>query len=973
MVALTAPAIMLSIVPLVNFLLNFCVLNAQSIRNKVSDLNDLIIERKLDVLVITESWLKMSDPEYALKVKELCPDGYSYISEPRPKKLGGGISLVFKSSLDLSVVKPGRKPKYFECLSVVVDSAFLIVSVYRTPPKNLRRQFLAEFDDFLSQLMTKYTAIIVCGDVNLHFEDPSDLFAKQFLTLSHDYGFNDHVVGTATHARGGSLDILMSKGLSCHEVEICDIQLSDHFPIFAVISLLSTKSRTPKVKAIPRYYQFRDYKLLDCDEFYCHVDNELKNAQLSNSSCEDPNILADELDGILCSSVDRFAPVVIRKTTKKKSPRYKYDPVVAEAKSVRRQLERKFRKSGLEIDRQLLKGQRLVVRKLAHQSKARYFQSKISACSTTRQLFDTVNRLTTENADKLPTSNDDKFLAEKFSCYFADKVGEIVSGFQSSPSNDVSEIPPIEVAVPVFDEFTELTASEVEKLRPIKCSSLDHVNNDALRKIWSNILPLLTQLVNITLRTGIFPTVYKEAHIKPLIKSSSLDPEALRSYRPVSNLSFFSKIIETAINNQLMDHFSQHNLLSPFQSAYRRGHSVETTITHVSSSILRKIDQGHQVFLVLLDLSAAFDTICHEKLLCKLKRRFGIVGTPLKLLRSYLMNRTSRVKIHSSLSDPKANGVGVPQGSVLGPVLFNCVMSDLSELLQNEGAECHLYADDTQFWVGFPPGGESYAREKITRCFKVVKDFMWKNCLKLNSNKTQFLPISKYFAHTEFEPLVLDDQTIIRPSADIRNLGVTFDCNLSFHKHISLLRQSCFYQLKRVKSIQSYLPHNSLETLIHAFITSRIDFCNIIYNGLPDYLIASIQSIQNACAKAITRARRFDSATEQLFVLHWLPVKKRAEYKALLMCHKVAHCDSDAPQYINDVVKIHTPARFTRSCESVAIKSDFKAKLKSAGERAIDHYFPKLWNDLPASLKNHCNLTTFKSNLKTYLFRQHFN
>ena len=82
---------------------------------------------------------------------------------------------------------------------------------------------------------------------------------------------------------------------------------------------------------------------------------------------------------------------------------------------------------------------------------------------------------------------------------------------------------------------------------------------------------------------------------------------------------------------------------------------------------------------------------------------------------------------------------------------------------------------------------------------------------------------------------------------------------------------------------------------------------------------------------------------------------------------------SDAPQYINDVVKIHTPARFTRSCESVAIKSDFKAKLKSAGERAIDHYFPKLWNDLPASLKNHCNLTTFKSNLKTYLFRQHFN
>ena len=114
-----------------------------------------------------------------------------------------------------------------------------------------------------------------------------------------------------------------------------------------------------------------------------------------------------------------------------------------------------------------------------------------------------------------------------------------------------------------------------------------------------------------------------------------------------------------------------------------------------------------------------------------------------------------------------------------------------------------------------------------------------------------------------------------------------------------------------------------------------------------------------------SQARRFDSATEQLFVLHWLTVKKCAEYKSLLMCHKVAHCDSDAPQYINDVAKIDTPARLTRSCESLAIKSDFKAKLKSAGERAIDHYFPKLWNDLPTSLKNQYNLTTFKSNSKT--------
>ena len=961
---------MLSIIPTLSLLLNFCVLNAQSLRNKVSDLNDLITERKLDILVVTESWLKPSDPEYYHKVSELCPDGYSYISEPRPKKSGGGISIVHKSSLCVKTIKPVRKPKYFECLPVVVDSTFLLLAIYRTPPKNLRERFLDELDDFMSQLITGYSSILVCGDINLHFENPGDLFAKRFMALSSDFGLTDHIAGRPTHKYGGSLDVLLSKSISCFYTEVNDLQISDHYPIFSVLGIPSSQNSSKQEKAPPRYYKFRDYRLLDCDEFYSHLTGKIGQLSHSCSEGNDSDILASRLDQLLRSSVDQFAPEMTRKTSQKVSESYRFDPIVAEAKSKRRQLERQYRKSGLEIHKQLYKEQRLLVRKLAHQSKARYFQTKISSCTTTKQLFDTVNRLTTDVSNKLPSSDDDTALCNRFSQFFSDKIEKITAQFPSySRTIDFSYHPP---GIVMFDQFQELSTHEIAKLRPIKCSPLDHVSNNVFTKLWGVMLPIISQIVNLSLSTGCFLSVYKEAQIKPLIKSNTLDPELLNSYRPVSNLSYISKVIETAMNNQILDHFSSNNLLSAFQSAYRRGHGVESTITHVYSSILKQLDKGHHVFLILLDLSAAFDTISHSQLLLKLQSNFNITGPALKLIQSYLTGRTTKVRIHSSLSSSMPCGVGVPQGSVLGPVLFNCVMRELPSLLEAEGVDCHLYADDTQFWVSFPPSQESCARVKVQRCFQVIKDFMSSNCLKLNSNKTQFLPISKTLMHTDFAPLALDQDTLIEPSSDVRNLGVNFDCNLNFKKQISLLRQSCFFQLKRVKSIQSYLPSGSLETLIHAFVTSRLDFCNIIYNGLPHYCVSAVQSIQNSCAKAITRARKYDSATEQLFTLHWLPVKRRAEYKGLIICHKIAHGVEFTPQYFNDVIGVHKPVRFTRSSEAILLRSDFRAQFVYAGERSIDHFLPKLWNSLPLDLRNESNFTAFKRKLKTYLFQQHF-
>ena len=255
----------------------------------------------------------------------------------------------------------------------------------------------------------------------------------------------------------------------------------------------------------------------------------------------------------------------------------------------------------------------------------------------------------------------------------------------------------------------------------------------------------LLKTINLSLSSGYVPRSFKIAVIKPLLKKPTLDPEVLANYRPISNLPFLSKILEKVIANQLCEFLQENNIYEDFQSGFRANHSTETALAKVTNDLLIASDQGFVSVLVLLDLSAAFDTIDHDILLQRLEQLISIKGTTLNWFKSYFSDRLQFVQINDESSVHTKVNHGVPQGSVLSLILFSIYMLPLGNIIRTLGniirthsVNFHCYADDTQLYLSIKPE-QCNQFTKVQACLKDIKTWMTRNFLLLNSDKTEVI------------------------------------------------------------------------------------------------------------------------------------------------------------------------------------------------------------------------------------------
>ena len=410
------------------------------------------------------------------------------------------------------------------------------------------------------------------------------------------------------------------------------------------------------------------------------------------------------------------------------------------------------------------------------------------------------------------------------------------------------------------------------------------------------LAPLITRIINKSLEKGCVPDDLKHANILPLIKKDNIDKDTLKNYRPVSNLTFVSKLLEKVVAERLKNNLDKYDLWSTMQSAYHSFQSTETALLRVQNDLVNSIGKKNLAALVLLDLSAAFDTIDHDILLRKMSARFGITGTSLKWFESDLSNRSQCVEIENSTSAEKKLHFGVPQGSVLGPLLFTLYVSPITDISQQHKVGNMFYADETQLYVSISPRdiNNSPSLATLNSCLSAIKTWTGNNMLKPNDGKTELLLLgSPYFIKKNQGITIAVGDSYIESVSVVHNLGTFFDEHMSMDIFVHKKCAAIQGQLRKLCRIRKYLTVTASKSLIQALVISCLDYCCSLLLGTKKANIDHLQRLQNSAARFIFDIPQYESAKPCLQQLHWLPVQERIHFRILTYIFKCLN--SQAP------------------------------------------------------------------------------
>ena len=592
-----------------------------------------------------------------------------------------------------------------------------------------------------------------------------------------------------------------------------------------------------------------------------------------------------------------------------------------------------------------------------------------------KSLFDTCNNLLGVSKEKtLPKHNDSTQLAEQFLHFFSHKVSSLRESLIIDRNKISHTLPRVHRnATSSFKSFQVVSEEHVHNLITKSRSTTapsDPIPAWLLQRHSDSVCSVITILVNVSLQTSSFPDTFKCGIILPLLKSTSLPPDELTSYRPVTNLPFISKVLERVVLKQLNGYLERNSLVSKFQSAYRSQHSTETVAVKIHNDLLRSIDTGNIGILTMLDLSAAFDTIDHCVLFDRLRQRVGLDGAVLSWLKSYLTDRRQLVSINNKTSSPSASPYGEPKGSVLGPVLFNLYMLPLCDQLEEMGCNYLMYADDIQFYTSTSIPQLSSKFEDIAKLIRTIEDCITMSFMKLNPKKTEVLVSSSRYRQINLNNyrLQISDETTIALAKCVRTLGAYFNQHMTVESQVSAMVSSIAFQLRRIHQIRRYLTDEAAHILIQALVFSRLDFHNALLINAPKNQIARLQRLQNWAAKIVTNSRIHDHVTPLLCKLHWLPVQARIEFKVGCLTSKALN--SLAPAYIQSLVDIYRPSRSLRSAQIVSLIVP-RTSMMMYGKRAFFVSAPSLWNAVDVDTRKATSLDQFKRSLKTSLFRKY--
>ena len=471
---------------------------------------------------------------------------------------------------------------------------------------------------------------------------------------------------------------------------------------------------------------------------------------------------------------------------------------------------------------------------------------------------------------------------------------------------------------------------------------------------------MISRLVNNSFKAAAFPKAWKLAEVISVPKEGNSEEPA--NNRLISLLPILSKVSERLAHKQFVEFLTTDDILSTYQSGNRKMHSTETALVNVTDNILKAIDEKSASILVLLDMSKAFDSLNHNLLLGKL-RKLGLKASVISWFSSYLSSRYQRVRYEDSVSELLPVTNGVPQGSILGPMLFTIYINDLISVITH--SQPAAYVDDSQLHFKFSVSDSSSAMAAVNQDLRDISKWCAKNSLLINPEKTKLVVVGSAQLIKRLPHIFLSllGKTI-SPVSVAKDLGVYIDQYLTYDVHVTKTVSSCMNQLVQIGRIKHLLDRKTLLLLINSFVFSKLFYCSSVWGNTSKRNLHKLQLVQNFAARVVLGLKKFDRIPQARRSLKWLDVTEKVLFNDLALVFKCIN--GLAPDYLGKyfIKRSALHNKNTRGCNNFVVP---RCRL-SMGQRAFYFRGLKEWKGLPDNIRNTKDIDSFKRRLFNKIF-----
>lgn len=877
--------------------------NIRGLSNKINRLNHLLNESSPSILVLTEHGLQQNE------IINTKLDGYTLISEYcRTQHRLGGVAIYCKDTLSNST--EAIEIKNF-CEELLLEAAMTrvtlkgnlvyILGVYRPPGGNVRTSL-----ENLSQIMDHTQAhnkmFILMGDINidsLKNNNPDTILLNEELTIQNMRRLPLTATRVTAESRTSIDCICTSFSIENTTTSILQTGLSDHTAQLCSIDITHKKNIVTSLKRKLSNQNLENLKSLLSIKHWDTVINA-RDSETAYSNFND--ILRIALD-ITCPK---------RKTRNRggNKPVHYYDPESIEMKALYLRALTQFDTTGdardkeIMINRKKLYDQKL--KTLRQQANLQYIQD---SDNKTKALWNVINseRLGKKTDQACPKLNigdtiidSPMEVAENFNAYFS-QVADITIEQNNLLPVDTGEENYNHLNIPPTQSFqlTPTTWTEVQRviknLKNKSSSGLDEFSSKIVKYCAHELVHPLTSIINKSFSDGHFPSKLKISKI--YAKHKKGPKSELQNYRPISLISTFSKIIEKLVLKRLMDYLNHYNLISDSQHGFQKGKSTISAIISLTESLIDGIDEEKYITALFLDYSKAFDCLGHD-LISKKLTNLGITGKENMWFMSYLQGRSQVVEVQdtksgitsSYISSQKPISRGVPQGSVLGPILFILLTNDFPAFITNHSTYCVMYADDTTLLIKNDSAEELYSnsRTSLKRAIKYSK----LNDLAINTNKTTQV----HFSRKKTMPTDIPDIPVLN---HVNFLGMILDNRLSWTEHLNTISNKICTGIYVMKRIKSSGTQSAAKAAYYAFVESHIRYGLIIWGSYSGNLQRTL-ILQKRAIRSLANLEHNQSCREAFVTLGILTVP------ALYLYETILHADRLKLQTLEDVHNHHT-------------------------------------------------------------------